>query len=138
MDEISQQARALVKDADANQRKEILDQLHDLAKSLEEIPDTMQRLSYMQLEPIMIRIGLDLNLFHIFSESSGPLTVAEVAAETGAAPTLTGRILRYLSSVRAIEETSQDTFKANNITLSLSDPGVRSAIYHKSVYMVEL
>lgn len=38
----------------------------------------------------MIRIGLDLNLFHIFSESSGPLTVAEVAAETGAAPTLTG------------------------------------------------
>lgn len=47
MDELSQQVRALVKDTNANQRKEILDQLHDLAKSLEEVPDTMQRLSYM-------------------------------------------------------------------------------------------
>jgi demethylsterigmatocystin 6-O-methyltransferase len=44
-----------------------------------------------------------------------------------------GRILRYLNSVGAIEETSKDSFKANNITVSLSDPGVQSAIYHKSV-----
>ncbi|CAG8004132.1 unnamed protein product [Penicillium salamii] len=87
----------------------------------------------MHLEPIMIRVGLDLNLFHIFSEEGGPLSVAEIADRVGAAPTLTGRILRYLNSVGVISETSKDHFEANNITLSLSDPGVRSAIYHNSM-----
>jgi hypothetical protein len=38
----------------------------------------------------MVRIGLDLNLFDILSESNEPLNVAELAAKTGAAPTLTG------------------------------------------------
>ncbi|CAG8064639.1 unnamed protein product [Penicillium salamii] len=133
MDAISEQVRELANDADASQRIQILDHLRGLARSLESTPDTMQRLSYMHLEPIMIRVGLDLNLFHIFSEEGGPLSVAEIADRVGAAPTLTGRILRYLNSVGVISETSKDHFEANNITLSLSDPGVRSAIYHKSV-----
>ncbi|CAG7925031.1 unnamed protein product [Penicillium olsonii] len=80
----------------------------------------------------MVRIGLDLDLFNILSQAGGPLSVAEIAAKVGAAPTLTGRILRYLNSVRAIGETSKDHFEANNITRSLSDPGVRGAIYHNS------
>ncbi|CAG8881494.1 unnamed protein product [Penicillium salamii] len=123
MDAISEQVKELAKDADASQRIQILDHLRGLARSLESTPDTMQRLSYMHLEPIMIRVGLDLNLFHIFSEEGGPLSVAEIADRVGAAPTLTGRILRYLNSVGVISETSKDHFEANNITLSLSDPG---------------
>ncbi|CAG8126401.1 unnamed protein product [Penicillium salamii] len=96
MDAISEQVRELAKDADASQRIQILDHLRGLARSLESSPDTMQRLSYMHLEPIMIRVGLDLNLFHIFSEEGGPLSVAEIADRVGAAPTLTGPIAMAL------------------------------------------
>ena len=45
----------------------------------------------------MVRIGLDLNLFNILSESSEPLSVAEIAVRTGAAPTLTGKFQKFYS-----------------------------------------
>ena len=40
----------------------------------------------------MVRIGLDLDLFNILSQEDGPLSVAEIAAKVGAAPTLTGEL----------------------------------------------
>ena len=80
--------------------------------------------------------------------STEPLTTEQLAAKTNTATTLlgepsdppnpfsglmvrTGRILRYLASVDAIQEVAINTFAANNITRSLTIPGIQSAIYHK-------
>jgi demethylsterigmatocystin 6-O-methyltransferase len=41
------------------------------------------------------------------------------------------RVLRYLASVGTIKETGDNEFTDNNITRSLSDEGIASAIYHK-------
>lgn len=43
-----------------------------------------------------------------------------------------GRILlRYLASVGMIKEADEDQWLANNITKTLSVPGLRAGIYHK-------
>jgi hypothetical protein len=45
----------------------------------------------------MIRTGLELNRFNIFSESNEPLNVTELAVKTGAVPTLTGEFHKFQS-----------------------------------------
>jgi demethylsterigmatocystin 6-O-methyltransferase len=47
----------------------------------------------------MVRIGLDLNIFNILSESSEPLTVTQLAVKTGAAATLTGKVQKSVSDI---------------------------------------
>lgn len=44
---------------------------------------------------------------------------------------LTGRILRYLASVDQVQETSQDTFAANNTTKTLARPEFAGFIWHE-------
>ncbi|KAL2831007.1 hypothetical protein BJY01DRAFT_254425 [Aspergillus pseudoustus] len=82
------------------------------------------------LEPAIVRVGIDLNIFNILSESKGPLTIDQLAENTGAAPTLLGRILRYLAAAGTIKETGRDTFTAKNITTHLSGARVLSTLYH--------
>ncbi|KAJ6014396.1 hypothetical protein N7540_008987 [Penicillium herquei] len=90
-------------------------------KSLAQGVDPATHNSILQsLQPILVKIGLDLNLFNILVESQTPLTIAQLCDQTGAASDLLGRILRYLASVGAIKETGEDTFTANNITKHLT------------------
>ncbi|KAJ5975130.1 hypothetical protein N7481_008837 [Penicillium waksmanii] len=130
MENIIDQIKSLAHDADEGSRRKILDGLRDLALSLETPQDTMQRISYLHLQPALVRVGLDLNIFKILAESDHPLNLDELAAKTNAAPTLLARVLRYLASVGTIKETADNTFTGNNITRSLSDEGIGSAIYH--------
>ena len=44
--------------------------------------------------------------------------------------TFTARILRYLAAVGIVKETGKDTFTYNNITETLTLPGVVGGIYH--------
>lgn len=44
--------------------------------------------------------------------------------------TFTARILRYFASVGIVKETAKDTFTYNNITETLTLPGVVGGIYH--------
>lgn len=39
-----------------------------------------------------------------------------------------GRVLRYLASINTIEEVGQDTFEANHITRTLSQPGIEGGV----------
>jgi hypothetical protein len=48
-----------------------------------------------QVQVTLVRIGCDLKLFNILSESPTPLTVAALAEKTGAAPTLLGKRPRW-------------------------------------------
>ncbi|RAL03139.1 S-adenosyl-L-methionine-dependent methyltransferase [Aspergillus ibericus CBS 121593] len=130
MDQIVAQIQSLARSGDEATRKTIIDTLSNLSYSLETPQDTMQRISYLHLQPALVRVGLDLKLFNILSESKEPLTTEQLVAKTNAAPILLGRILRYLASVGTIRETGINTFTANNITHSLTIPGIQSAIYH--------
>ncbi|KAL2789194.1 S-adenosyl-L-methionine-dependent methyltransferase [Aspergillus keveii] len=130
MDRIAEQVRALAQGADNTTRKTILDSLRDLSLSLETPHDTLQRICYTHTQSALARVGIDLKLFNYLSESSTPSSIDELAAKTGAAPGLLGRILRYLSSMGIIKETAKDTFTPNNITQALAMPAIQSGVYH--------
>ncbi|KAK9329117.1 S-adenosyl-L-methionine-dependent methyltransferase [Lipomyces starkeyi] len=130
MDAFLAQAKALVKTADEAGRKKILDTLREVSYSLESPQDSAQRIMYLQLMVPMVRVGCDLNLFNILAESPTPLTVEALSQTTGTAPTLLGRILRYLASNGVIKETDKDTFTKNSITETFTLPGFAGGIYH--------
>ncbi|KAL2221344.1 O-methyltransferase-domain-containing protein [Thermoascus aurantiacus ATCC 26904] len=130
MEDILAQIKALASDADDVGRKRILQSLQELSYAIETPQDSMQRILYLYLQLAAIRVGLDLKLFDILGESRDPVTVDELATKTGAAPTLLGRLLRYLASIGTIKETAKDTFTASNITHALTIPGFQSGVYH--------
>ncbi|KUI68298.1 Demethylsterigmatocystin 6-O-methyltransferase [Cytospora mali] len=57
-------------------------------------------------------------------------TLSRYSGLKGASPLLLSRILRYLASVGTIHETGPDSFTANAVTKTLSEPGYRGGIYH--------
>ncbi|KAH8689511.1 O-methyl transferase B [Talaromyces proteolyticus] len=90
MDAIVEKVQSLAKNADDKSRKDILDRLRDLSISLETPQDAMQRISYLHLQPILVRIGCDLKLFNILTDNKDPLTLDQLSAKTSAAPLLLG------------------------------------------------
>lgn len=130
MDAIVNQIKNLASSADDAQRKLILETLRVVSDSIETPQDTMQRLMYLALEPAVIRIGLDLDLFKILVDNEKPVTVSDLASKTGAATTLLARLLRYLASVGVVTETGKDSFASNNITKTLTLPAVVGGVYH--------
>ncbi|KAL3458378.1 hypothetical protein BJX64DRAFT_292298, partial [Aspergillus heterothallicus] len=88
MEALTSQIRALAQGADEATNSAILKGLRDLQLSLETRQDTMNRIAYAHLEPVVVNVGISLKLFEILSEAQVPLTVDELAAKTGAAPTL--------------------------------------------------
>ena len=44
------------------------------------------------LQLASVRIGIDLKLFEILTESDDPMTVEQLAASTGASPSLLGEL----------------------------------------------
>ncbi|PQE17125.1 O-methyl transferase B protein [Rutstroemia sp. NJR-2017a BBW] len=131
MDALIPQVKQLAEKADESTRRQLIDQLHELAYSLESSDDTMQRLTYRQLEIVMIRVGEDLKVFELLASSESPLTVEKLSKETGAAPTLLGRILRYLASMKLIKETGKDQYTSTNITKTLAVEGNKAGVYHQ-------
>ncbi|QLI74708.1 Demethylsterigmatocystin 6-O-methyltransferase [Metarhizium brunneum] len=113
----------------AGQRK-VLGALRKLSQALESPQDSAQRIMYLQIQIALVRIGCDLRLFDILAESPTPLSVDVLSQKTGAAPTLLGRVLRYLSSHGVIKEIGKNTFTNNKITKTFTYPGFRGGIYH--------
>lgn len=70
-------------------RSKTLAALRNLQLKLEGPDDTFNRLSYINLEITVSRIGHDLGIYKILVESSNPVSVEEFASKTGAAPLLT-------------------------------------------------
>ncbi|KAI1345327.1 S-adenosyl-L-methionine-dependent methyltransferase [Xylaria sp. FL0043] len=130
MDSMIDQLYALATTADDAGRHEVLDAIRELQLKLETPHDTLSRFSGMHLEVAVARIGADLGIFKILTASDQPQTISALSTETGAAPAVLSRILRYLASVGMIQETDRDTFSANSITNTLSQPGYEGGVRH--------
>ncbi|QSZ35291.1 hypothetical protein DSL72_008160 [Monilinia vaccinii-corymbosi] len=78
----------------------------------------------------MIRMGEDLKLFEFLASSEGSLTVEELFTETGAAPALLGRILRFLASMKLIKETGKDQYASTNVRKTFAVLGNAAGVYH--------
>ncbi|KAI0097434.1 S-adenosyl-L-methionine-dependent methyltransferase, partial [Nemania sp. FL0031] len=130
MDSVLEQLHSLALQADSTGRHKILDTLRELQLKLETPHDTLSRLSGLQLELTVARIGADLEIFKILKDSEHPLSTAELAETTHAAPIVLSRILRHLASVGMIQEVARDSFAANAITKTLAQPGYEGGVRH--------
>lgn len=117
------------------ERKKLIDDLRNLAISLEDTQESAQRILYSQIPLAVVRLGCDLKLFQILEESGTPKTVQDLSSQLHVAPKLMGRILRYMASIRLIHETSKDTFAANNVTATFANPGFQGGVYHYFDYV---
>lgn len=88
MEALVDHVKTLAKSCDAKTRREMLDQLQSLCHSIESPDDTIQRISFLNLQLAGLRIGADLKLFNILSESSSPLTIDQISETTKADPVL--------------------------------------------------
>lgn len=139
--------KELAKSCDAKTRREMLDQLQSLCHSIESPDDTIQRISFLNLQLAGLRIGADLKRFNILSGSSTPLTIDQISETTKADAVLLGmyktfehsytqlmcyigRILRYIASLDAIQEVDKDILTANNVCKTLATAGAQAAIHH--------
>jgi demethylsterigmatocystin 6-O-methyltransferase len=82
MEALVDHVKTLAKSCNAKTRREILDQLQSLCHSIESPDDTVQRISFLNLQLAGLRIGADLKLFNILSESSSPLTIDQISKNT--------------------------------------------------------
>lgn len=111
MDALVPQIEALARDADEHGRKQLIDRLHDLAISLEQPQDVAQRLLFSQIPLAAVHIGCDLKLFDQLSKTGQPTTLDELESSTGVQPKLIARLLRYMASVRLVQEVDTNTFE---------------------------
>lgn len=132
--------------SDSTSRRRIMSALHNLAFSLEDAHDTINRLGYLHLQTATVKIGFDLGLFKFLVREEGALTLDDISQKTRADPVFLGisptrsvhaketnpsaRYLRYLASIAVIEEVGKDGYTANNITRNLAQPVAEAGISH--------
>lgn len=88
MDGLLEQVQTLASKPDSAGRRKALVTLRALQLQLETPHDTLQRLFGLHLEITAARIGEDLRLFQMLVDERQPMTTAELATKTGAAPVL--------------------------------------------------
>ncbi|TVY75550.1 O-methyltransferase lepI [Lachnellula suecica] len=136
LDSVATQIKEATMAADEADRKRILNSLKELQYSIEKPKDTMQRISHcymltkeQHLVLSTIRTVLDLKVFNILVDSSGPVHLDALSKQSGADPILLGRLLRMLSSLGIIKETAEDEFGASTMTENLSIPEIQAGVY---------
>ena len=68
------------------------------------------------MDNILIRLALDLDVFHILVKSPGPIATKALAKGTCADSTLLQRILRALTAISAIGQFGPDEFIATKFS----------------------
>ncbi|MCJ1268551.1 hypothetical protein MMC22_008439 [Lobaria immixta] len=130
MEAVVDQVKGLAGSADEAGRSKILDQLRELAYSLESPDETMNRIMFLNLQIAAVRVGINLGLFDILAASETPLSLVEIKAVAYRDSILLERLLRYLSSVGMMKETGADTYAATNITHALASKGNQAGVRH--------
>ncbi|KAL4891057.1 S-adenosyl-L-methionine-dependent methyltransferase [Aspergillus ambiguus] len=132
MDDLITRVNDFARSADEPTRSKLVDVLRDLSISLERPEETRERIAYTLNAA---RLARDLGLFERLSTSASPVGLKTLATDTGADVVLLGRVMRYLASVKMVDEPHVDTFTANNVTRALSSPQGNSYIdcFHELV-----
>ena len=78
----------------------------------------------------IVRIAINLKIFHFLINSNGPITGKELAQKTGADHLLLLRLLRYLAATHAIDEAGVDSYIPNNVTRNLTGAQLEAGVNH--------
>ncbi|KAF2151155.1 S-adenosyl-L-methionine-dependent methyltransferase [Myriangium duriaei CBS 260.36] len=113
------------------ERNQVTDRLRDLSISLEDLQMSARRVLYSPLQLMALRVGCDIGLWKILCDGKRAFTTDELSRTTNVAPLLMGRLLRYMASVRLIQETDKDEFAANNVTQTFAISGYDSAVRYQ-------
>ena len=70
----------------------------------------------------MLRVGLDLGIYELIANSTGPVTAAQVAEKTKADLVLTERIMRNLAAITHVDEVGASVYRANKVTKAFASP----------------
>ncbi|KAI1339295.1 S-adenosyl-L-methionine-dependent methyltransferase [Xylariaceae sp. FL0016] len=130
MESLLDQIKQIAAAANESSRHRIIASLRRLANSLEEPDDTTHRIASLHLETATVKTGFDLGLFRYLCSQENPLSLEVLAHETGADSRLLKRLLVYLATTGAIEETGKDLFAANNVTKNLAQGVAEAGISH--------
>ncbi|GAB1216887.1 hypothetical protein ATERTT37_006106 [Aspergillus terreus] len=136
MDDLVSQIKTLAANADDTQKSEMVNTLHNLASSLENPRESMERIAYsvwpishsqrafktdcsQPLQLFGAKIAKDLQVLQRLAGSSAPLSLEQLAEPSSADLPLLQRLMRYLASVEMVDEPSTRVFAANNVTKAL-------------------
>ncbi|KAI0543632.1 S-adenosyl-L-methionine-dependent methyltransferase [Xylaria curta] len=129
MEQAIDQIKAIAAKADRQGQQHLMSVLHQLAYSMEDPDDTLNRCSRMPLESATIMIGHDLGLFKYLTSQDG-VSIQDIADKTGAEVGLLNRVVRYLAAIGAVDESSLGQITANKVTQNLSTDAVAAGMYH--------
>ncbi|KAK9423665.1 putative O-methyltransferase domain-containing protein [Seiridium unicorne] len=113
---------------DEKLRKQLYNAAQGLSLAVESPYDTIYRVIYSPQVLSTAHTASNMKIFTTLIKNGGPTTAAELAGPTGADPTFTARIARYLSSHGFISEVGEDTYQANHLTETLSIEGFRAGM----------
>ncbi len=114
---------------DQVQRRKALRLARTLCMQLESPMDHILRMSWQEPEyKAALKICIDLKIFDIIGKGADFVSVAEIAAATGAEPALLHRVLRHLASMAALRERNPDSYSLTPLTEALRKPEIASGV----------
>ncbi|KAJ5747633.1 uncharacterized protein N7511_009329 [Penicillium nucicola] len=122
MEEIISQITSFADTVKGSERKAFITALRTTSISLETPDETLERVAVAPLELCGAKMGLDLKVFKFLSSKDSPQTLDSLTETTGADRRLLARVLRYLASMKMIDQPEAEVFTANNVTRALDSP----------------
>ena len=110
-------------------RQDLIGLARSLISQLLTPREKLAHLAYFDfaLYPV-IRVLVDLGLFRELDAASQPVSVKRLAEESGADEQLLRRLLKHVAVANFVDETSPDTYVANEMTRCLASPGGQGVI----------
>ncbi|KAL4987996.1 S-adenosyl-L-methionine-dependent methyltransferase [Aspergillus falconensis] len=128
MDAVFKQIKDEYARADEHGKREIQGYIRELQVGFYSDWDVVMRLSSGPMQVALAKIAIDLDLFRILKESEAPVSLAQLAEKTGAAPKLLGRILRTQAAFGLVKETGPQEYSSSAFTDVFANPDAAGAI----------
>ncbi|KAF2654763.1 S-adenosyl-L-methionine-dependent methyltransferase [Lophiostoma macrostomum CBS 122681] len=106
---------------DEETRHRLVEGASKLAIRLEDPRETLRRTSFSHLQLPLAIVGVETKLFSILAAEDRPFHITELTDATGVDKSLLERLLRYYQATGMIAQVDDESFRATNVTRSLSD-----------------